>query len=118
MRLEKKRDEEMAARKGMTGRTIVGFIWLATSAVLAYFLVTYLIEAKYISVRMFYEAGIPRFVPGWVFIAGITIFIVLLMQFFLIMGFMIASPEGRRRTGEPSLHSHTKEPFDDHGGRG
>lgn len=118
MKLEKKRDEEIAARKGMTGKTIVGFIWLAISAVLAYFLVTYLIDEKYISVRMFYEAGIPRYVPSWVFIGAIMIFIVLLMQFFLVMGFMIASPEGRRRTGEPSLHSHTKEPFDDFGGRG
>ncbi|MFO7682198.1 MAG: hypothetical protein R6X34_19335, partial [Chloroflexota bacterium] len=61
---------------------------------------------------------VPRFVPSWVFSVAIIIFITLLMQFFLVFGFMLASPEGRRSTGDPSLHSRRKEPFDDQRGRG
>lgn len=118
MRLEKKRDEEIAARKGMTGKTIIGFIWLAISAVIAYILVNALIDAKYLNLNMFYQLGVPRFVPSWVFSVAIIIFITLLMQFFLVFGFMLASPEGRRPTGDPSLHSRRKEPFDDQRGRG
>lgn len=118
MRLEKKRDEEVAARKGMTGRTIVAFIWFAFSAVLAYFLVNYLLDQNIIRFNMFYSLGIPRSVPTWVFLAVLILAVVVIMQIFLLFGFMMASPEGRRRTGDPTLYSRTKDPLDDHGGRG
>jgi hypothetical protein len=118
MKLEKKRDEEMAARKGMTGKTIIAFIWLAISGVIAYFLVNYLFETDVLSYGTFYGLGIPRSVPQWVITGVLIILIVIIMQTFLMLGFMLASPEGRRRTGDPSLYSHNKEPFDDYGGRG
>ncbi|NHZ71580.1 MAG: hypothetical protein GWP17_00625 [Aquificales bacterium] len=118
MRLEKKKDEELAARKGMTGRTIIGFIWLSISAALAYFLIKYLTDEGILRFSTFYQLGIPRQIPSWVLMWGLILMIVLLMQMFLLVGFMIASPEGRRRTGDPSLYSHSKEPFDDFGGRG
>lgn len=118
MRLEKKKDEELAARKGMTGRTIIAFIWLVISAVVAYFLIDYLINENVLRLSTFYQMGIPRAVPSWALMGLLMLVIVIIMQTFLLFGFMIASPEGRRRTGDPSLYSHTKEPFDDHGGRG
>ena len=118
MRLEKKKDEELAARKGMTGRTILAFIWFTISAVAAYFLIDYLINENILSLSTFYQIGIPRIVPSWVLIGFLMLIIVIIMQMFLFIGFMLFSPEGRRRTGDPSLYSHTKEPFDDHGGRG
>ena len=118
MRLEKKKDEELAARKGMTGRTIIGFIWLAISGVLAYLLVKYLIDGNVLKLNIFYQMGVPRQIPTWVFMGVLILLIVILMQMFLLVGFMFASPEGRRHTGDPSLHSRSKDPFDDYGGRG
>jgi hypothetical protein len=118
MRLEKKKDEEIAARQGMTGKTIIGFIWLAISAAIAYFLVQYLIDENFLKLSTFYQLGVPRAIPTWVFMGVLIIFIVIVMQMFLMFGFMIASPEGRRKTGDPSLHSHNKDPFNDDGGRG
>jgi type VI protein secretion system component VasF len=118
MRLEQKKDEELAARKGMTGKTIITFIWLIISGVAAYFLITYLIDQDYLSLSIFYQLGVPRAVPDWVFFALLILAVVLFMQFFLLFGFMLASPEGRRHTGDPSLHSHSKDPFEDYGGRG
>lgn len=118
MRLEKKRDEEIAARKGMTGRTIVAFIWFAISAALAYFLVTYLIDENIVRFNTFYSLGIPRSVPTWVLMGGMIFAIVVIMQIFLLFGFMMASPEGRRHTGDPSLYSSSKDPLDNEGGRG
>ena len=118
MRLEKKREEEIARRKGMTGRTIIATIWLLISIGLGYFLITYLIDQNYFSLNIFYQWGIPRAVPDWVFFIALILLVVAIMQFFLLFGFMIASPEGRRRTGDPSLYSRSKDPFDDQGGRG
>jgi uncharacterized membrane protein len=117
MRLDKKREEELAQRQGMTGRTIVGFIWLLISMVAAYFLVDYLIAEKYLNLNMFYDMGIPRSVPEIVFQIVIILLIVAIMQFVLIFGYVVASPDGRRRTGDPSLYSRSKDPFDN-GGRG
>lgn len=118
MRLEKKREEELARRRGMTGRTIVAFIWLLLSGVAGYYLVTYLIDQNFINLNMFYDLGIPRAVPDELFLAGLVLVVVAVMQFFLFLGFMVASPEGRRPTGEPSLSSRSKDPFDNPSERG
>lgn len=118
MRLEKKREEELAQRKGMTGRTIIASIWLLISIVAGYFLVTYLIDQDYLSLSIFYSWGVPRAIPEWVFLVALILVVVAIMQFFLFFGFMMVSPEGRRRTGDPSLYSRSKDPFGDQGGRG
>lgn len=114
MRLEKKRDEELARRKGLTGKTIIQVIWLLISSVIAYFLSTFLFEQEVITYNMLYtQLAIPRDVPQVVVLGGLILLIVAVMQIFLILGFVLASPEGRRRSGEPSLHSRIKDPFDD-----
>ncbi len=113
MRLEKKRDEETAARQGMTGKTIIAFIWLAITTVAAYFLVKYVFDTNVLRYSTFYSMGLPRQVPNWVIMAVLILFVVVIMQSFLMFGFMIASPEGRRRTGEASLHSHSKNPYEE-----
>ncbi len=117
MRLDKKREEEVAQRQGMTGRTIVGFIWLLISLAASYFLVNYLIAQDYLNLSMFYDMGVPRQVPEEVFLVAIILVLVGIMQFFLAFGYMIASPEGRRRTGDPTLYSRSKDPYDNEGGR-
>jgi len=114
MRLEKKRDEELARRKGLTGKTIIQVIWLLISFIIAYYLSNYLFEQGVISYnRLYTQLSIPREVPREAVLAGLMLLIVMVMQMFLILGFVLASPEGRRRTGEASLNSRTKEPFDD-----
>jgi hypothetical protein len=117
MRLEKKREEELARRKGMTGRTIVAVIWLLISIVIGYFLVSYLVDQNYLNMNLFYQLGIPRRVPSEVFFWFSVLIVVAIMQFFLMFGFMIASPEGRRPTGKATLYSRNKDPFDEEGGR-
>jgi hypothetical protein len=116
MRLEKKRDEEIAQRKGMTGKTLIQIVWLGLSGVVAYGLLTYMNNADEINFsysRVYRVLAIPGSVPQWVVIGGMILIFVLVMQVFLSLGFVIASPEGRRKTGEGSLHSRNKDPFDD-----
>lgn len=115
MRLEKKKDEEIAARKGMTGKTIVAFIWLAISAVAAYFLVNYIFDTGALRYSTFYNMGLPEQIPNWVIMAVMVLIVVAFMQSVLIFGYMLGSPEGRRRTGDASLYSHSSDPYDDHG---
>ncbi|MCP4420445.1 MAG: hypothetical protein GY805_27885 [Chloroflexi bacterium] len=114
MRLEKKQDEAIAKRKGTTGRTIAQVIWLVITGVLAYFFANYLFNEGLINANTFYnQLFIPRSVPVWGLKLIMVFGLVIIMQIVFSIGFILASPEGRRRTGDASLHSRNKDPFDD-----
>lgn len=114
MRLDRKRQAEQASRKGLTIRTIVQFTWLAISAVLAYVAINWLFDSGQLTYRLFYESlFIPRSVPEPVILAALVLVAVFIMQFFLVLGYAIASPQGRERTGDPSPYSATYDPMQD-----
>ncbi|HIP73612.1 MAG TPA: hypothetical protein EYH05_19720 [Anaerolineae bacterium] len=114
MRIEKKKEEELAERKGLTKRTIAQLIWLGLSFVLGYFLAEYLFDSGVLTPSLFYvQLFIPRSVPQWGLVLMVTVAIVIVLQIMFVFGFILASPEGRRRTGNPSLRSRNKDPFDD-----
>lgn len=114
MRLEKKHEEELARRKGLTGKTIIQVIWLLVTGTLAYFFTNYLFSEGIVSANTFYnQLYIPRSIPE-LGVKLIMVFgIVVVMQIVFSIGFIIASPEGRRRLGDPSMQSRNKDPFDD-----
>ncbi|KAA3657027.1 MAG: hypothetical protein DWQ04_29350 [Chloroflexi bacterium] len=116
MRIQKKQDEEIARRKGMTTKTIIQVIWLGISGVVAYFLINFMIESEEVGFNyntLYNQLFIPRTIPKWVLLGVMILIFVLVMQMFLALGFAFASPEGRRKTGKPSLYSQNKDPFDD-----
>jgi hypothetical protein len=114
MRLDKKREEELARRKGLAIKTIIQGVWLLISFAVAYYLSTYLIDQGVISYSQLYnQFFIPRVIPEPVLLGGLMLLIVIVMQFFLYVGFAFASPEGRRRSGTPTLHSRHPDPFDE-----
>lgn len=118
MRLERKKDEEIAQRQGMTKKTLIQIVWLVISGIVAYFLINFLLESEEINFSyntLYTQLFIPRAVPEWALLAGMIIVFVLVMQIFLVLGFVIASPEGRRKSGQPTLRSRNKDPFDDRG---
>lgn len=114
MRLEKLREEEAAKRKGSAFKTIVQLIWLLLSFIAAYFLTQYLFEQQILSYNTIYRilAVSPRSLPQFVITGAIMLIIVFIMQMFLFLGFFFASPEGRRRPGQPSLYSRNPDPLD------
>lgn len=114
MRLEKKNEEKLAQRKGLTGKTIIQVIWLLVTGVLAYFFVNYLFSQGIVTTGMFYnQLLIPRSVPV-IGLKLIMVFgLVIVMQIIFSLGYIVASPEGRRRTGDASMYSRNKDPFDD-----
>jgi len=116
MRIQKKQEAAIARRKGMTGKTIVQIIWLAISTGVAYFLINFLMESEEFGFNyntLYNQLFIPREIPKWVLLVVMIIIFVLVMQLFLALGFALASPEGRRKTGKPTLYSRNKDPFDD-----
>ncbi len=114
MRLEKKRAEELSKRKGLTGKTIVQVIWLLVTGTLAYFFASYLFDQGLVTTGLFYnQLYIPRSVPLWGLKLIMVLGMVIVMQIVFSIGFIIASPEGRRRTGDATMHSRNKDPFDD-----
>ena len=114
MRLEKKRAEEISKRKGLTGKTIIQVIWLLVTGTLAYFFANYLFDQGLVSASLFYnQLLIPRSVPEWGLKLIMVLGMVIVMQIVFSFGYILASPEGRRRTGDATLHSRNKDPFDD-----
>ncbi len=114
MRLEKQQEAELAERKGLAGKTVIQFIWLSISFVVAYFVARYIFDNGILKLSSFYSAlNVSRAqVPPWAFLGLVMVIIVMIMQIILYMGFVFASPEGRRKTGKPSLHSRVKDPHD------
>ena len=114
MRLEKQQDAVLAERKGLTGRTIIQFFSLLISFVIAYFVAMYMFENGILNVGSLRAAFsfIPFYLEDWVFLAGTMFVIVVIIQFFIAIGFALGSPEGRRKTGKPSMHSRVKDPND------
>jgi hypothetical protein len=116
MRLEKREQEQLEERKGLAIKTVIQLIWLVISFGIAYVLVNSLVEAGVFTYAELYATlTLPDSVPQWAIQGTLMLVLVILMQILLFMAFAFASPEGRRRTGEPSLHSRRKDPFDDGG---
>lgn len=112
MRIQKKQDAEIAKRKGSTVKTLIQVIWLGLNSVVAYFLITFLLNSDEVNFsynRIYQVLLIPTSVPTWVLMMGMIIVFVLIMQIFLSFGFILMSPEGRRKTGDASLHSRNAE---------
>jgi hypothetical protein len=113
MRLEKQREDEVAKRKGTTGKTILGVIWLSLCFAAAYFFVNWLFETGELTATFFWnQLFIPRLVSeDWLKILA-SFIILVVMNFFILLGFGFSSRVGRVRPGTPSLRSRNPDPLD------
>lgn len=111
MRLERKRDAELAKRKGLAVKTIIALFWFGLCFAAAYYLVNWLLESETITYGFFYSRfSIPRTVDEEFIRFGLMFVIVVLIQFFVLIGYAFASPTGRLRPGDPSLTSREPDP--------
>lgn len=114
MRLEKKAQEELQERKGLAGRTIIQIIWLGISFAIAYYLINVVESTGLFTYPQLYTMfSIPPTMPKWVLQGAMMLIVVIIMQFIFFLAYAFTSPEGRRKTGEASLHSRHKDPFND-----
>ena len=114
MRLDAKREREIGKRRGFASRTIVAVLWLSLCFAFSYFLMKTLFENGTITENLIRaQLRLPPWVPEWAIWVGAMIIIVLIINFFLLIGYAIVSPSGRRRPGKASLYSSDPDP-DDH----
>ncbi len=113
MRLEKKRDAEIAQRQGSAKRTVFQIIWFIITMALGYFLINYLANTNFLDVQSLgRQLSIPT---SWGKTAPILILafvFAVFSQFFVMIGFLVAYPEGRRRLGDPTAYSRNVDPTD------
>jgi amino acid transporter len=115
MRLDAKREQELEKRKGLTQRTILAIAWLLLCFVVAYFIASWLFDTGAISMNFIRtRLLIPPAVGEDAILAATIFLIVLVMQFFVLVGFAFASPMGRRRPGTPTPYSTDPEPKSSH----
>ena len=111
MRLDAQRERELAKRKGLAMRTILAVIWLAICFGLAYLLMQYLFDNELLTYKFFYNRlFIPRTVSETAILIGSMLVIVVVVNFFVLIGYGLISPSGRRRPGTPSLYSEDPDP--------
>lgn len=103
MRIDMKRDAELAQRKGFAGRTIIAVIALILGFALSYAVTTYLFANEIVTVYFFYyQLFIPETVSEGVIRLGLAFVMLFVLQFFAIMAYAVFSPEARVRTGTPT----------------
>lgn len=113
MRIDMKHDAELAKRKGLTGRTIVATVWLIMGFVIAYFITNYLFNSELISPNFFYNhLFVPETIDEGFIRAGLMAIIVVAMQFFMLIGFAVASPTARARPGTPTPFAKDPDPYE------
>lgn len=113
MRLEKKKEAEIARRQGSTKKTLLQGTWLILSFGIAYFLIGYLEDSDIISVsQLATQLQLPSSVPEGVVFGGLMCLSVIFLQFFVMIGFLVASPQGRQASGKPTAHSRNVDPYD------
>ena len=61
---------------------------------------------------MYNLIGLPRSIPEWGAQLMIMFAIVCVFQIIFWIGFVWFTPEGRRRTGDASMKSRNKDPYD------
>lgn len=107
MKLEKKKERELAERQGSAKTTIIFGSWLIISAVIGYFLFNYLDTSDTFTMRTLRgELKLPSSVPEWAVMIGAILVFVMVCQIALALGFFLASPDGRRKSGKGDLRSN------------
>ena len=103
MRIDMKKDAELAKRKGFAGRTVFAVTALIVGFALSYALTHYLFSNEIVSANFFYnQLFVPRTVSEEIIKFALAFVMVFVLQFFSIIAYALASPQARVRTGTPT----------------
>ena len=114
MWIDKKRQVEAEKRKGLSVRTAVVVGVLVIGFVGAYLLTGWLFSSGAMSIDLFYnDLGIPRTVGENTIQLVLVLIIVFALQFLAVIGFAMANPEARKRSGQPSAVAQNPDFYSD-----
>jgi hypothetical protein len=110
MKIEKKREREVAERQGSARKTIIQGTWLLLSIAVAFFLFSYLDQQNILTMRYLKsQLSLPAAVPEAVVMGLAILAFVIVSQFVLTLGFFFGSPEGRRKAGRGDMYSTNRD---------
>ena len=113
MRIEKQKEQELARRRGLAGRTVLQLVWFIASGIAGWLIFRFLFAQDLLSYEFFYgELGIPDAIPQWAIYGALILIAMIAMHFLLVLGFTAMSPQGRARTGQPTAHSRNPDPLE------
>lgn len=113
MQFEKRKQQELKEREGLARRTIAQVVWLLLSAVIAYLVVRYLFDQEILNYGVIYSSlGLPGWIDEWMIQVALILIGVFIMQFFFVLGYAFASPQGRRPTGKATTRAQDPDPLD------
>lgn len=113
MRIEMKREAELAKRKGQTWKTLLAILWLAATFAGSYFITGWLLEEEYINLSFFYQTlRIPGNISESTVKLGLVAAVFLAFQFIVLMFIAVLSPSAKRRSGVPRADSDDPDPYD------
>ena len=115
MKIQKKKERELAERQGSARKTIIQGTWLLLSIIVAFILFRYLDQSGTLTMRYLRtQLSLPAAVPEAVIMAIAILIFVIVSQFVITMGYFFASPQGRRKAGGGDLYSSNRD-LDDRG---
>ena len=115
MRIEMKREAELAKRRGLANRTAVAVVTLILGFVIAYLLSALLFSKEIITVDFFYnELAIPETVNQAMLQIGFAFVIVIILQLIVVMAFGLTNPAARARPGTPTVEAKDLDYYDAH----
>jgi hypothetical protein len=115
MRIEMKREAELAKRKGLANRTFFALLGMAVTLVLAYLLSIVLFSMEIITPGFFYsELSVPAEVSEGIIHLAVVILLFCGFQLIMMMGFAVLSPEARTRSGKPTFEAKELDYVDQH----
>ena len=113
MWIDKKRQQESEKRKGLSVRTGVVVGVLVIGFVTVYLLTAWLFSSGTMSIELFYnDLGIPRTISENTIHIALVLLIVFALQFLAVIGFAMANPEARKRSGQPSAVAQNPDFYD------
>lgn len=112
MRLDVIREHEIARRKGLAKRTAFAVLWLVVGLILGYLLATLLVHTGTLKADvLFSQLSWSTEIGETVLKIGFTLIVVLILQFFVVIGFALTSPEARKKSGMPTAVAQDPDPF-------
>jgi ABC-type uncharacterized transport system fused permease/ATPase subunit len=106
MKIQKKKEREMAERQGSTKTTLIFGSWLVLSMLIAYFFFSYLDSSGTLTMRTLRsQMQLPPSIPEWAVMVGAILVFTMASQIALSLGFFLANPSARRKVGKGDLRS-------------
>ncbi|MFK7800359.1 MAG: hypothetical protein AB8G95_01890 [Anaerolineae bacterium] len=99
-------EPEYRRERSWFGLFLLRAIWMVFLAVISWYVAQWLLfESELLTIETLYRGGFPRTLPEEVIAYIVTATVFLLINIFIMIGYFLAQPSGRRRADRPTTYS-------------